>query len=63
MGNKRNNDSKGWVPGENYRELERILQGTSLDDIKISSIGGDFDESGRPLKPMTREEFDRLYKS
>lgn len=55
--------SKSRPPGENYRILEEILDGTSLSDIPISTIGGDCDEDGRPLsRPMTREEFDRRYK-
>ena len=42
-------------PGEQFDELERILNGGSLDEIQVSMVNGKHSQ-------MTREEFDRLYK-
>jgi len=43
-------------PGKNFEILDRILQGGSLADIPISSVGGEEDEAHERRQPLTEEE-------
>lgn len=49
-------------PGKNFKILDRILKSGSLDDVPISTIGGDEDLTWWEGQ-MTQEEFDKRYKN